>query len=117
VPNLYTNDDLARVRDEMKMAYKLAGNTEEIPEKMNDFFYGRVQDNLHLAYIASSTLKQFSTNCRSFPALINNASFIFYNPWPNEGLYEVATRFMKEVKDLPANNDIAISRVCTEFYD
>ena len=42
VPNLYTADDLARVRDEMKMAYKLAGNTEEIPEKMNEFFFRRV---------------------------------------------------------------------------
>jgi len=24
---------------------------------------------------------------------------------------------MKEVKDLPVNNDKAIARVCTEFYD
>jgi len=117
VPNLYSQDDLSRVRDECKMAYKMAGNTEEIPEKMNEFFFRRVQDNLHLVYIVSSTLKSFSVACRSFPALINNASFIFYNPWPNEGLYEVAYRFMKEVKPLPDKADQAIAYVCTEFYD
>ena len=117
VPNLYSNDDLARVRDECKMAYKMAGNTEEIPEKMNEFFYRRVQDNLHLAYIVSSTLQEFSVACRSFPALINNAAFIFYNPWPNEGLYEVAYRFLCEVQPLPEGAEKAIARVCTEFYD
>ena len=55
--------------------------------------------------------------CRSFPALINNAAFIFYNPWPNEGLYEVAFRFMSEVKPLPENFDKVIAQVCTDFYD
>jgi len=117
VPNLYSADDMARVRDECKMAYKMAGNTEEIPEKMNEFFYRRVQDNLHLVYIVSSTLESFSVACRSFPALINNAAFIFYNPWPNEGLYEVAYRFMSDVNPLPDGAQKAISRVCTEFYD
>lgn len=60
VPNLYTNDDLGRVRDEMKSSYKLAGNTEEIPDLMNNFFYNRVINNVHLAYIVSSDLKVFS---------------------------------------------------------
>lgn len=60
VPNLYTNEDLGRVRDEMKSSYKLAGNTEEIPDLMNAFFYNRVINNVHLAYIVSSDLKMFS---------------------------------------------------------
>jgi len=60
VPNLYSNDDIARVRDEMKSSYKLAGNTEEIPELMNKFFYDRVINNVHLAYIVASDLKTFS---------------------------------------------------------
>ena len=59
----------------------------------------------------------FSEHCRSYPALINNASFIFYFPWPNEGLYEVADRFIRKVEDLPPRNDKAITAVCTEFYD
>jgi len=101
----------------MKSEYKRAGHTEELPALMNKFFFDRIIDNLHLAYIVSSTLKQFSVACKSFPALINNASFIFYNPWPMEGLYEVGIRFMKEVDPLPEGNQEAITQVCAKFYD
>lgn len=116
VPNLYTPEDLGRVRDEMKSSYKLAGNTEEIPDVMNAFFYNRVVNNLHLAYVVSSDLKVFSDQCKAFPALINNASFIFYFPWPSEGLYEVAKVFMKNIEPLPEGMDVAISKTATDFY-
>lgn len=116
VPNLYTNDDLGRIRDEMKSAYKLAGNTEEIPDLMNAFFYDRVINNLHLAYIVSSDLKMFSEQCKAFPALINNASFIYYFPWPAEGLYEVAKVFLGKIEELPAGMDVAISETARDFY-
>lgn len=106
VPNLYTQEDLGRVRDEMKSAYKLAGNTEEIPDLMNKFFYDRVINNVHLAYIVSSDLKIFSDQCRSFPALINNASFIFYFAWPAEGLYEVSKVFMTNIEPLAEGMDV-----------
>jgi len=116
VPNLYSSDDLGRIRDEMKSAYKLAGNTEEIPDLMNAFFYDRVINNLHLAYIVSSDLKVFSEQCKAFPALINNASFIYYFPWPAEGLYEVAKVFMSKIEDLPTGMDVAISETARDFY-
>jgi dynein heavy chain len=117
VPNLYSNEDMIRIRDEMKSEYKRAGGTEDIPALMNQFFFNRIIDNLHLAYIVSSTLKDFSVACKSFPALINNASFIFYNPWPMEGLYEVGVRFMNDVTPLPEGNHEAITQVCAKFYD
>lgn len=101
----------------MKSEYKRAGGTEDIPGIMNQFFFNRIIDNLHLAYIVSSTLKEFSVACKSFPALINNASFIFYNPWPMEGLYEVGVRFMNDVTPLPDGNHEAITQVCAKFYD
>ena len=53
VPNIYPADDMQRVRDEMKSQYKLAGQTNEAPEAMNDFFFDRVKNHLHLAICMS----------------------------------------------------------------
>lgn len=39
VPNLYPNEELSRVRDEMKNAYKLADQTNEAPDVMNEWFF------------------------------------------------------------------------------
>lgn len=104
VPNLYSNDELAKVHDEMKAVYKSDNQTDPQAEAKTKWFENRVQEHLHIAYIVSQQLVTFSEHCRSYPALINNASFIFYFPWPNEGLYEVACRFIINVDPLPNKN-------------
>ena len=53
VPNIYPADDMQRVRDEMRSQYKLAGHTQETPELMNEFFFNRVKNHLHLAICMS----------------------------------------------------------------
>ena len=53
VPNLYNNDELARVREEMRRAYKLADQTSEAPEAMHEWFFNQVKDNLHLSICMS----------------------------------------------------------------
>ena len=99
------------------MCYKMDGQTDETQEAKFKWFEGRVQNHLHIGYIVDQSLKAFSKQCNSFPALINNTNFIFYFPWPNEGLYEVANRFIGNVTPLPEGAEEKIARVCTDFYD
>lgn len=101
----------------MKMCYKMDGQTDETQEAKIKWFEERVTNHLHIAYIVDQSLKLFGKQCNSFPALINNTNFIFYFPWPNEGLYEVAERFIGNVEPLPEGADKKIARVCTDFYD
>lgn len=97
IPNLYSPEEMVKVHDEMKAVYKSDGQTDQSYDAKTKWFENRVVEHLHIAFIVSQELKAFSESCRSYPALINSASFIFYFPWPNEGLYEVATRFIESV--------------------
>ena len=58
VPNIYPPDELGRVRDEMKACYKAACMKAGQPfleqaEIMNEWFYNRVKDHMHLSICMS----------------------------------------------------------------
>lgn len=53
VPNLYSAEDLQKIRDEIRTPFKKAGNSIETPDAMNDFFFNRIKDNLHLSICMS----------------------------------------------------------------
>jgi hypothetical protein len=42
IPNLYSNDEKSRIADEMKMCYKMDGQTDETQEAKFKWFEGRV---------------------------------------------------------------------------
>ncbi len=59
VPNIYPPEELTRVRDEMKTPYKQWSQKEghatlnENPDIMNEWFFNRVKDNMHLSICMS----------------------------------------------------------------
>ena len=53
VPNLYNNEELGKIREELRRPYKKAGNTNEAPDAMNEFFFNNIKDNLHLSICMS----------------------------------------------------------------
>lgn len=53
VPNLYLADELGKIREEIRRPYKQAGGTVDNPDALNDFFFNRVKDNLHLSICMS----------------------------------------------------------------
>jgi dynein heavy chain len=53
VPNLYNNEELGKIREELRRPFKKAGNTIETPELMNEFFFNNIKDNLHLSICMS----------------------------------------------------------------
>lgn len=58
VPNIYPADELVRVRDEMKIPYKQFCQKNGVPfveqaDIMNEWFYNRVKDNMHLSICMS----------------------------------------------------------------
>jgi dynein heavy chain len=36
--------------------------------------------------------------CRMYPGLVNNTTIIWYMPWPEEALLEVATKYLKDLE-------------------
>jgi dynein heavy chain len=98
VPNIYTADELANLRSEMVKMYKIAGNTNETPDAMNEWFYNRIKDNVHLSILMSPVGETFRSYCRQYPALINNTTIDWFMAWPYEALIEVANNFLGELE-------------------
>lgn len=53
VPNIYNAEELGKIREDMKREYKKAGNTNESPDVMNEFFFDRIKNNLHIVICMS----------------------------------------------------------------
>jgi dynein heavy chain, axonemal len=100
VPNVYVADEMSRIREESLKRYKDTGNTNESPDAMNEWFFSKVKDNMHLAILMSPVGASFRNYCRQYPALINNTTIDWFMPWPEEALIEVATKFLGPI-DLP----------------
>ena len=90
VPNIFNQEELSGLRDDMKSAYKLAGQTNENPTVMNDWFFNRVKDHMHLSVCMSPVGEKFKDYTRNYPALINNTTIDWFMKWPEEALFEVA---------------------------
>lgn len=113
VPNLYTNDELSRIREEgiIGKKYKEAGNTNESPDAINEWFFNRVKDNLHLSICMSPVGETIKSYFRQYPALINNTTIDWFMAWPEEALIEVAHKFLNNI-DLPDEKRTGLANLC-----
>lgn len=102
IPNIYPAEELSRIRDEMKIPYKhychkMGQPFLEQPEIMNEWFYDRIKDNMHLSICMSPIGERFREYTRNFPALINNTAIDWFMAWPEEALIEVAKKYIYRI--------------------
>ena len=64
---------------------------------MLQFFVDRCVQNLHVVLCMSPTGQQLQIRCRNFPGLVNNTTIDWFQPWPEQALYAVASVFLAEV--------------------
>ena len=55
---------------------------------------------MHIVLAFSPVGDKFRDRCRQFPSIINCCTIDWYNLWPTEALYSVASRQYSEVKEL-----------------
>lgn len=113
MPNLYANDELNRLREEglIVKKYKEAGNSNEAPDAINEWFFNRVKDNMHLSICMSPVGESFRSYIRQYPALINNTTIDWFMPWPEEALIEVANKFLTNI-ELPEEKRLNLANLC-----
>ena len=111
VPNLFASDELGKIREDIRAEYKKEGNTLESNDSINEFFFSRVKDNLHVALCMSPLGRSFKDNCRMYPALINNTTIDWFMKWPEDALKEVARKYLKGM-DVPTEYKHALSELC-----
>jgi len=98
VPNLFVGEELGKIREEIRSEYKKEGHTLETNDAINEFFYSRVKDNLHIAIAMSPLGRAFKDYCKMYPALINNTTIDWFMKWPSDALVEVAKKYIKTMK-------------------
>jgi dynein heavy chain len=100
VPNLYTPDELGKLREELRRPFKRMVGGPETPEALTEFFFNNIKDNLHLSICMSPIGQTFKDYCKQYPALINNTTMDWFMGWPEEALTEVAMRFIGQLPDI-----------------
>jgi dynein heavy chain len=113
VPNLFVTEELNRMREEglIMKKYKEDGRTNEAPDAVNEWFFNRVKDNMHLSICMSPVGEAFKSYIRQYPALINNTTIDWFMPWPEEALIEVANKFLNQI-DLPQEKVQPLANLC-----
>lgn len=111
VPNLFLNDELAKIREDIRGKYKKEGYTLETPDALTEYFYSKVKSNLHVALCMSPLGRSFKDYCRMYPALINNTTIDWFMKWPEDALKEVAAKYLSQI-DLPADFKPGLAELC-----
>jgi len=91
--------------------FREAGHKNESPDAINEFFFRRVKDHMHLSICMSPVGETFRSYCRQYPALINNTTIDWFMPWPEEALIEVANKFLSNI-DLPDDKRQNMANLC-----
>ena len=59
------------------------------------FFINRVRSRLKCILCFSPVGTTLRTRARQFPAIVNNTSINWFQPWPEDALRSVSTRFLE----------------------
>lgn len=99
VPALYDDGEkdacINSVRDEVAEA-----GLPETKDSCWAYFVNKCQDNLHVVLAMSPVGEALRKRCRSFPGMVNNTVIDWFDPWPEQALTAVATKFIAG-EDLP----------------
>lgn len=100
VPNLYNNEELAKLREELRRPFKRAVGGPETQEALTEFFFNNIKDNLHLSICFSPIGEAFKDYAKQYPALINNTTIDWFMGWPTDALTEVAQKFLGQMEGI-----------------
>jgi dynein heavy chain, axonemal len=97
IPGLFATDEI----DTIYNSVRNEGKSEGIPDAkdpMFDFFISKIKKNLHVSLCFSPVGEAFRRRASRFPSLINCAVIDWFQPWPDQALYDVAKRFLNSTE-------------------
>ncbi|KAH8086150.1 1-aminocyclopropane-1-carboxylate synthase [Aureococcus anophagefferens] len=98
VPNLFVQEDLAAINDQIGKNANAAGVNTGVMAEMYKYFISRCRANLHVVLTMSPIGDAFRRRLRMFPALVNCCTIDWFTAWPEEALRSVAEFFLGSEK-------------------
>lgn len=109
IPDLFAPDEIDAIVNSVTSRVKALGI---VPEKKAcwEFFLGEIRKNLHVCLAFSPVGDDFRTRARKFPAIVNCTVIDFFQPWPENALFDVGRKFLAELELENENCRIAIEK-------
>ncbi|XP_041433138.1 dynein heavy chain 7, axonemal isoform X2 [Xenopus laevis] len=101
VPNLFAVDEKQEICERMRQIDRQRDKTKQTdgsPLALFNLFIDRCRDQLHVVLAMSPIGDAFRNRLRKFPALVNCCTIDWFQPWPEDALQAVATRFLEDVE-------------------
>ncbi|ESO89348.1 hypothetical protein LOTGIDRAFT_210379 [Lottia gigantea] len=105
VPNIYGFDELDQIYTAMKPIVQDAG-LQATKTNLFSAYTKRVKSNLHTVITMSPIGEVFRARLRQFPALVNCCTIDWFSEWPADALQSVAMRFLNDITDLDASDEV-----------
>ncbi|XP_065670290.1 dynein axonemal heavy chain 12 isoform X3 [Hydra vulgaris] len=118
VPNLFAVDEKAELIEIIRtVALSEANDTkvEFTPLSLFNFFVTRCKNNLHILLCMSPIGEAFRRRLRQFPSLINCCTIDWFQPWPDDALEMVASKFLERT-EIDENQLKSVISVCKTFH-
>ncbi|XP_026671195.1 dynein heavy chain 7, axonemal-like [Ceratina calcarata] len=80
-----------------------------------NLFVQITREQLHIVIVMSPIGNNFRNRIRKFPALVNCCTIDWLQPWPEDALLAVATRFLGQI-ELTENETVAGINMCQFFH-
>ena len=118
VPNIFPSDEKADLCEKMRRidrARDKSMQTDGSPVALYNLFVQIVREQLHIVLAFSPIGDGFRNRIRKFPALVNCCTIDWFQPWPQDALLAVATRFLGEIDLTTKERHVAIE-MCQLFH-
>lgn len=118
VPNIFAADELSEICEKMRVIDRQrdrAVQTDGSPVALFNFFVQTVREQLHMIVSMSPIGENFRARIRKFPALVSCCTIDWMQPWPEDALLAVATKFLDEI-DLTEKERAACIEMCQFFH-
>ncbi|XP_039551458.1 dynein heavy chain 12, axonemal [Passer montanus] len=116
VPNLFAADEKQEIIEGVRAAVQARDKGEELsPLALYALFVNFCKENLHIVVAFSPIGDAFRNRLRQFPSLINCCTIDWFQPWPEDALERVASKFL-ETLQLTDTERQAVVPICKYFH-
>ncbi|XP_014203995.1 dynein heavy chain 7, axonemal [Copidosoma floridanum] len=118
IPNLFATDEKVDLCEKMRQIDRQRDKslqTDGSPVALYNMFVQLVKEQLHIVVAMSPIGDNFRVRIRKFPALVNCCTIDWLQPWPEDALVAVATKFLGNI-ELTDNERSACISMCQTFH-
>ncbi|NWU76504.1 DYH7 protein, partial [Onychorhynchus coronatus] len=116
VPNLFAADEKQEITEGVRATVQTDSKGEELsPLALFACFVNFCKENLHIVVAFSPIGDAFRNRLRQFPSLINCCTIDWFQPWPEDALERVASKFL-ETLELTDTERQGVVPICKYFH-